>query len=489
MRHLDQFTHFTFAALLLASLQACGSDGTSSKGEGVGGNPTTSTSGTTNGSVSGGVTAQGGSGPVRVTGPSSCSTAQAAYQISSVKLESAIGPIATSSGWGAPRAALPVAVDPSSSKLYVGFTKKSSGTTSANIVAEDGAVGSVISVPNAAGGSIAVTSDGFAMMLFDPADESARLWAAVARLNRDGAVKFQTDLFRSTNLTDEGTKGEPSTNRLVYTSDDQLFAYFEHSERINSVRHFGGYLAAVDGSGKQKVLSDWFGSHNLDQRAIADGNQAVTLGLGDAFPKGIIFEAVTATDQPRAESAYLLAANGVGTTNGQLGGIADAGTAYLVPFVTNTSLAQDFDAGEWPNTDDAKSEQIVAAAEKGTDVGLLTVKKGSSLPPAGLTATFLDVRRGVEMGGDTSISSLKIARYGSGFFLLIWKESLGAGRNPTAKFFTMVIDADGAVCQAKTELSPEYQVMAGDDIVARPDGRISWANYQGNQISVVTLTP
>jgi hypothetical protein len=31
--------------------------------------------------------------------------------------------------------------------------------------------------------------------------------------------------------------------------------------------------------------------------------------------------------------------------------------------------------------------------------------------------------------------------------------------------------------------------MPGDDFVTRPDGRISWSNYVGNQITVVTLTP
>lgn len=489
MRNYVRLVRWIPAVLLTGLLASCSNDSSPSQANGTGGGATNGTSGATNGGSAPTPTGVGGSSSSTSVGPGSCSAAQAPYQLSVVKLDGAIGPITSSDGWGAPRAALPVAVDPSNSKLYVGFTRQTANTLSANIVAEDGTLDSVITVPEAAGGSIAVTADGFGLMLFDPADESSRLWAGVARVSREGTVKYRTDLFRSANLEDAGTKGEPSTNRLVYTTDDQLIAYFEHSERIDGVRHFGGYLAAVDGNGVQKQLSDWFGSHNLDQRAIADGAQAVTLGLGDAYPKGIIFASVGVNDRPSTDVLYPLAANGVGTTNGQLGGIVDGGTSYLVPFITNRSLAQDFDAGAWPNTDEAKSQQIVAAAEHGTDLGLLTVPKGSSLPDGGLTATFLDVQRGVELGGDASLSNLKIARYGSGFYLLVWQESLGEGRNATSQLFTMVIDAAGAVCQPKTLLASQYRVLPGDDIVTRPDGRISWANDEGDQINVVTLTP
>ena len=87
----------------------------------------------------------------------------------------------------------------------------------------------------------------------------------------------------------------------------------------------------------------------------------------------------------------------MGSTNGQLGGIQDGGDAYLIPFITNQSLAQNFDAGVWPNIDDAKSKQIGDTAKNGTDLGLLRMSKTMAAPMGGLTATWLDAQRGKEL--------------------------------------------------------------------------------------------
>ena len=71
-------------------------------------------------------------------------------------------------------------------------------------------------------------------------------------------------------------------------------AYFGHTNRSSDgVRHQGGYLAKVDANGNASVLDDWFGSHNLDQRLLGGGPEAATLGLGDAYPIGIIFSIKT----------------------------------------------------------------------------------------------------------------------------------------------------------------------------------------------------
>jgi hypothetical protein len=259
---------------------------------------------------------------------------------------------------------------------------------------------------------------------------------------------------------------------------------------VSGTRHQGGYLSMVNGAGAQTVLSSWFGSHNLDQRALADGQKAAVLGLGDAYPRGIIFAAVSATSRPgQGNTIYPLAANGVGAANGQLGGIQDGGDVYLIPFVTNRSLAQDFTAGEWPNTDQTKSDQIAAAAAYGTDLGLLRMSKTTAAPSGGLTATWLDAKRGAELGVDTSITELKSARYCGGYYLLAWKETSTASGSKTSACFTLVIDANGAVIQPKAQLPSGYDFMEGDDFVTRPDGRVSWSNYVGNQITVVTLTP
>jgi hypothetical protein len=53
----------------------------------------------------------------------------------------------------------------------------------------------------------------------------------------------------------------------------------------------------------------------------------------------------------------------------------------------------------------------------------------------------------------------------------------------------MVVDRDGAICQAKTPLGAEFAFTSGDDIVRRSDGSIVWATLQGSAVSLVTLTP
>jgi hypothetical protein len=82
------------------------------------------------------------------------------------------------------------------------------------------------------------------------------------------------------------------------------------------------------------VVSDWWGSHNLDQRLLVS-DQVAMLGLGDAFPKGIFFS--SQTSRPQTRVIYTLAGNGQGRTNGQLGGMVDLTNVVAVPFITNDS--------------------------------------------------------------------------------------------------------------------------------------------------------
>jgi hypothetical protein len=56
-------------------------------------------------------------------------------------------------------------------------------------------------------------------------------------------------------------------------------------------------------------------------------------------------------------------------------------------------------------------------------------------------------------------------------------------------YFTMVVDRNGAVRQPKTPLDAANGFAAGDDIVARPDGAIVWANTRGGRVQIVTLIP
>jgi len=454
---------------------------------GIGGGPTGGAAGSSAGASgaagagaapTGGAAGAAGSGG---TGPIACSEAAAAYGIAATPLDASLVPLGSSSGFGnRGYARLPVAVDGATNQVYVGLT-----TSAGAVIAPVG--GAPITVPDAVNAGIAVTNDGVAVLLFDPnATVDDRVWAAVRRVRADGSEVFQTDLFRSPNLVDVGTKGAPSTSRLGYISGtNEVVAYFAHTQRYDDdVRHQGGYLATLDAAGEQTLLSGWFGSHNLDQRLFVDAEGGAVLGLGDAYPEGIFFSFLE--ERPSTEVLYPLAAAGNGATNGQLGGIVDLGDELIVPFITNRSIPQDLDAGTWPDIDEAISQQIRDAAATGTDMGLLRVPKTGMNPDAELTATWLTPAP----AAGARLESLKAARYGAGgLVLLAWAESTGSNRQATSQYFTMVVDRDGAVCQPKAPLAAEFAFTSGDDIVRRPDGAIVWATLQGSAVSLVTLTP
>jgi hypothetical protein len=355
------------------------------------------------------------------------------------------------------------------------------------LVPEGGAAADAITVADAAIGGIAVTSDGIAALLFDPNPEiNSRMWVAIARFGPDGGEQFSTDLFRSPNLEDEGTKGAPSSARFAYVPDsDELVAYFGHTQRYDDgVRHQGGYLAFVDASGTQRVVSGWYGSHNLEQGLLVDGARVAVAGVGDAFPKGIFF-AYTDQQRLRANVVYPIAADGGGAANARIGGMLDLGEQVLMPFITNRSLGADVDPGAWPDMDPMISMQIREESAAGTDLGLLYVPKtteaSTELEPTWLLS---EVASGARMG------SLKSVRYGNGeLVLLAWAETTGGIRDRRSSYFTMVIDHEGNVCQPKLELDAAHAFTAGDEMISLPDGRIAWGGVAENRIQVVTLTP
>jgi hypothetical protein len=347
---------------------------------------------------------------------------------------------------------------------------------------------SPITIPDAVLGGIAATSDGVAVLLFDPADVSERTWAQVRRFGRDGTERFATDLFRSPNLDDMGTRGEPSTSRLGYIGPtDELIVYLGHTRRSSDgVRHQGGYVASFSASGEQAVLDDWYGSHNLDQRILVDGGRAALLGLGDAFPKGIIF---SFTDELDTNVIYLVAAEGSGSANGQLGGMVDLGTDIAMPFITNLTISQDLDPGPWPNQDPAIQDQIQAAADNGRDLGLLQVPKAGSVP-TDVEPVWVETARGSDLGDAARLEGLKSAHYGEAeLIFLAWIEAIGETRDATTAHYTMVVDRAGAVCQPKTRLPDEASFTTGDDVVRHPDGSIVWASRQSGSVRLVKLVP
>lgn len=452
-------------------------------GEGVPGGGASGSDSTGGTVASGGASATGGTAGAPSL-PATCSEAAAPFTIQTTVLDPALVPASSSSGFNSGWfAELPVAVD-ADGRIFVGFTGDDGGSPAA-VVAEVG--GQSFSTPGAVNGGIAATADGLGLLLFDPnSNVDDRTWAAVRRIRFDGSEVFQTDLFHSPNLEDEGTKGAPGTSRLGYIAGtDQLIAYFAHTQRYDDgVRHQGGYLATLDASGTQDLLSGWFGSHNLDQRLMVDASGAAVLGLGDAYPEGIFFSFVS--DRPQTRVLYALASAGNGSTNGQLGGIVDLDDALLIPFITNESIPQDLDAGVWPDIDDAISQQIRDAAANGTDLGILTVPKTGANPSSELEPIWLDA----SLTDGARLERLKSARYGSeGLIFLSWDEATGSNRNATRQTFSMVVDRQGAICQPKTPLPAEQAFTGGDDPVRGPDGRIHWANREGSGIKLLTLTP
>jgi hypothetical protein len=476
--------------VILASALAfgCGADSTGESIRANGGAGQGSTSGGVDGggsgpSGSGGSMAGSGAptgGVGGVIGPASCAEAAGPYTVGAAPLGAGPRPASAVSGWGSELfARFCVAVDPASNEPYVGFTS----ADGAAVIAGLGGV--VTSIPNATHGGIAVTNNGIAALVFDPnTDVEARVWAAVKRFAWDGSELFSTDLFRSSNLDDVGTKGAPGTSRFGYLpSADELVAYFGHTQRYDDgVRHQGGYLATVDANGTQHLLDGWFGSHNLDQRLLVSDATAAVLGLGDAYPKGIFFSFI---DDPETNVIYPLAGNGNGDANGQLGGMVDLGDEIIVPFITNRSVPQELDAGTWPNLDQTVVDEIRAAASNGTDLGLLRVPKVPN--PGQLSPIWLDP----QLASGARLERLKSARYGTGALVLLgWAEAAGSGRTGSINgYYTMVVDREGAVCQPKTPIDASLGFTAGDDIVLRPDGSIVWANAPNDVVQIVTLTP
>jgi hypothetical protein len=463
-----------------ATSGASGSGGTSSTS---GGTPGTSGSG-------GAAPATGGASSGHVV--TNCADAQAAYTVTATALDASYVPYVASRGSGINLyAQAPVAVADDGA-VYIGFTRDQGGTRSAMIVGEPGSTFQPITVAGAVLGGVAATSDGVAALLFDPAEINQRKWAQVKRFGRDGTEKFSTDLFRSPNLDDEGTRGEPGTSRLAYiAATDQLIAYFGHTRRYDDgVRHQGGYVAAVDASGAQTVLGDWFGSHNLDQRLLVEGNRAALLGLGDAFPKGIFFS-FTGVARMRPSVVYLVAGDGSGTANGQLGGMVDVGSSVAVPFITNRSITQELDPGPWPNPDPAIQAEIRAAATSGRELGLVQLSKQGAIPAAtAITPVWVETTRGSELGDQARLEALKSARYGTGELILLgWTEATGTRRDRTAAVYTLVVDGTGKPCQPKARLADDKAFAPGDDIVRRPDGSIVWTNASGGAIRVIKLVP
>ncbi len=399
-----------------------------------------------------GLSGTGGSGGV--AGPSDCSAAVAPYTITVTELDAAFVPAIDRFWWGGEVPNLPLVVD-AQNQLFVGLT----GELGATLVAV-GETAPRVTVPGARLGGLAVTSDGFALLLHDGSivEEEERLWSSVRRVDTSGVTQFETEFFRSSNLEDVGTKGEAGTGRLAYVpASDTLVAYFGHQQRYDDgVRHQGGYLATVDSAGVEERLSGWHGSHNLDQRiAVLRDGRVGLFALGDTYPPGLIFEWLNEPDTTVVHDQ----------TEAQLGDIVELSNLLVLTFLDGQSFYDAETGGGEPSA---------------TRIGLITVEPGQALGP--LEPRFLEPEK--ESG--TTMTYLHAVPYGpSGELMLVaWRET--AQRDE--RFFTMVLDRAGTVCQPKTELASEHGFL-GDDFRLRPDGTISYTNAVDGRIRVITLTP
>jgi len=435
-------THLPLVLLSACVILGCGSSedsgGEPLPGDGQAGSP--------------GLVGVGGAGGA--PGPSDCSAAVAPYTITTTELDAAFVPAIDRFWWGGEVPNLPLVVD-AENQLYVGLT----GELGATLVAV-GETEPRVTVPGARLGGLTVTADGFALLLHDGSivEEEDRLWSSVRRVDTSGVTRFETEFFRSSNLDDVGTKGEAGTGRLAYVpATDTLVAYFGHQQRYDDgVRHQGGYLATVDAAGTEERLSGWYGSHNLDQRlAVLRDGRVGLYALGDTYPPGLIFDWL---DAPDTTVVY-------DQTEAQLGDIVELSNSLLLTFLDGQSFY------------DAETGGGEASA---TRIGLITVEPGQALGP--LEPRFLEPEK--ESGA--TMTYLHAVPYGpSGeLILLAFRET--ASR--TDRFFTMVVDRAGTVCQPKTELAAEHGFL-GDDFRLRPDGTISWTNAVDDRILVVTLTP
>ncbi len=286
------------------------------------------------------------------------------------------------------------------------------------MIAKSGApAGEAVEIEDAMIGGLAVTASGLAALTFDANDEP--LWAAVTRVGFDGESPTTTDLFRSPNLEEEKA---PRANRARAASGYLGFERFArrllraHRDVLTGrqSRPPSGRLPRVSERERRNetVHSEWFGSHNLDQRLLVDGDRAALLGLGDARTWGIFF---SYHDEPETDVAQQLAANGVRRHQRTARRARRSRRAAPRAFITDRALSPDFDPGEWPNGDEAKIEEVREAANHGKDLGFFLVDKEGGVPEGGIEPIWIESGR----SGDASLENLKAAPYGSGGLVLL----------------------------------------------------------------------
>jgi len=130
-------------------------------------------------------------------------------------------------------------------------------------------------------------------------DSDAEAWYTAFDIS--GNKRFSTRIFGEKQLTEIDSKGMPAqAGSAVIESTDTtkvIMVYLAHTQRwSDNVRHQGGWVGFLDpytgavlyNSSNKRIGSDWFYSHNFDQRcALLSDSTFYTLAHGDAYPRAL----------------------------------------------------------------------------------------------------------------------------------------------------------------------------------------------------------
>jgi hypothetical protein len=279
----------------------------------------------------------------------------------------------------------------------------------------------------------------------------------IVGVNRDGSVKFETQLIGIKPHTEKGSKFDPmafGSSRLHY-ANNRYASYFSHQQNFSDNPddpniHQGDMLVFLDTGGNKMVDSggwNWGTSHSLDERLDYDGEVFVTVSLGDAYPKGITFQRVT---KFKKKTILELDANMSGWANGDLGGLVILDAIYAVAFLTP----------QWRDT---------------TDVGVLFVNADGELTNLiWMTASRRNTGR--------YINRANAARYGEDI-LIAWNVYNKDERTDIP--FIATITSNGQIVYGPDQINVTFNI--GDDFVTFPNGDTGWAIAEDGKLKIVRV--
>ncbi|MEK7951330.1 hypothetical protein [Luteolibacter soli] len=279
----------------------------------------------------------------------------------------------------------------------------------------------------------------------------------IARVSSAGATIFSTLVFGTVDKNQVGAKGEPGTfssGRMVFNPATQrLIAYTGHTQKYSDgVRHQGGHvvtcsLSGVLGTVTPALTSEWYCSHNFEQRLLVDGNNFYTLAHGDAFPRALVFgrwlDGAATSFVGNTEYFPISGTVGNNTTSTQTGGMVKLANGNF-GVVYSTKLTR--------NNFDVRYVEITPSGVAGTPVWLTSY-------PATTFAIFP-----------------RIARYGDAA-AIFWEEVKGGAVVAVRSKLVGTAEADATA--QRTVSDAAVRLPAVYDIASLPNGGILWASNRG----------